>query len=370
MTQADTQTDIRHMRHALGLGARGLGRTWPNPAVGCVIVNAGHIVGRGWTQPGGAPHSETMALAQAGTRAQGATAYVTLEPCAHHGKTPPCADALISAGISRVVYALGDPNPDVNGKGAARLIAAGVDVTSGVLKADALNTHRGFVSRIATGRPMVTLKFAASIDGRIATATGQSQWITGPDARRMVHTLRAHHDAVMVGAGTARADDPMLNIRDIGTSHQPSRIIWSRQLDLPLQGKLAQTAKDIPLWIIHAEGADPHLCEAWQGLGARLFACPTGPDRQINPVAALGALGQAGLTRIFCEGGGGLAASLLSAGLVDEIIAFTAGMVIGGDGTAMLAPFGLMRLENAPRFQLVETRAIGADTMSRWQVST
>lgn len=358
------------MRHALGLGARGLGKVWPNPAVGCVIVNNTRIVGRGWTQSGGRPHAETMALAQAGDLAVGATVYVTLEPCAHHGKTPPCADALRDAGVARVVVAVRDPDQRVNGKGIAALEQAGISVTTGVLGEEATRQHIGFIRRTVQSRPMVTLKLAASIDGRIATAAGQSQWITGPKARRVVHSLRARHDAVMVGAGTARADDPTLNTRDIGASHQPTRIIWSRLLDLPLHGKLAQSAKEIPLWIVHDKAADPQLCDLWQGLGARLFACRTGPDRLIDPVSALTSLGQAGLTRIFCEGGGALAASLISARLVDEIISFTGGISIGGDGTAMLAPFGLHRLADAPRFSLLETRPVGADTMTRWEICT
>jgi len=359
-------TDNRHMQHALSIGARGLGQVWPNPAVGCVLVNDGHIVGRGWTQPGGAPHGETVALAQAGSRAAGATAYVTLEPCSHHGKTPPCADALIDAGIKRVVVAMTDPNPQVDGQGLARLKAAGIEVTTGVLEAVARRQHAGFICRITTGRPMLTLKMAASFDGRIATASGESQWITGSPARRLVRAQRARHDAVMVGGGTARADDPGLGVQDIGIAHQPVRVIWSSLLDLPLQGRLAQSAKEIPLWIIHAEAADSHLCDAWTGLGATLLPVPVGPDRRIEPIAALSALGAAGLTRIYCEGGGQLAATLLAADLVDELVTFTAGFGLGGDGVPMLADIGLKRLADAQRFDLMSTQRIGADTVSQW----
>ncbi|MGR3290104.1 MAG: bifunctional diaminohydroxyphosphoribosylaminopyrimidine deaminase/5-amino-6-(5-phosphoribosylamino)uracil reductase RibD [Paracoccaceae bacterium] len=358
--------DTTHMRHALALGVRGLGRTWPNPSVGCVIVSDGKIVGRGWTGDGGVPHAETVALAQAGSAAKGATVYVTLEPCSHHGRTPPCVEALISAGVSRVLIASPDPNPAVDGQGAERLRAAGIQVVTGVLQAETQRQHAGFFSRISLGRPMLTLKLAASFDGRIATAGGDSQWITGAAARRVVHMQRAQQDAVMIGGGTARHDDPMLNVRDLGITRQPVRIVWSRHLDLPLQGKLAHSAKEIPLWILHAQGADRFLCDTWSGCGARLFPIVVGRDRQLDPVAALSALGAAGLTRIYCEGGGALAASLLAADLVDALICFTAGVGLGADGLPMLGPQGLRHLSAAKRFQLLQTRAIGVDTMTQW----
>lgn len=213
------------MAHALRLGARGLGRTWPNPAVGCVIVKAGRVVGRGWTCPGGRPHAEPVALAQAGAAALGATAYVTLEPCSHHGRTPPCAEALIAAGLARVVTATGDPDPRVSGRGHAMLREAGIAVTERVLEAEARTAHAGFQKRVTEGLPFVTLKLAATLDGRIATASGESRWITGSLARRAVHAMRMRHDAVMVGVGTAIADDPDLSVRDLGSGHQPVRIV-------------------------------------------------------------------------------------------------------------------------------------------------
>ena len=203
----------RFMAHALALGRRGLGRVWPNPAVGCVIVQDGRIVGRGFTQPGGRPHAETMALAQAGDAARGATVYVTLEPCSHHGQTPPCAQALIDAGVAHVVGAIQDSDPRVNGAGFDMLRAAGIKVTTGVCAEIAAEDHAGFFAKTTLGRPFLTLKLANSFDGRIATASGDSQWITGPQARRLVHGMRANHDAVLVGAGTARADDPMLTVQ-------------------------------------------------------------------------------------------------------------------------------------------------------------
>ncbi|PIE08922.1 MAG: riboflavin biosynthesis protein RibD, partial [Rhodobacterales bacterium] len=294
------------MRLALSLGRRGMGACWPNPAVGCVLVQpdgaGGRIIGRGWTQPGGRPHGEVMALAQAGD-ARGATAYVTLEPCAHHGQTPPCAQALIEAGVARVVVALTDPDPRVNGGGIAMLRAAGIEVVSDVLRDEAARDHAGFVSRITRGRPIVTLKLANSFDGRIATATGESQWITGPEARRYVHALRARHDAVMVGGGTARADDPSLTVRGLGVTRQPVRVVLSRTLDLPLDSQLARTAREVPVWLCHGAGADRALISAWQGLGAETVAVGVARG-QLDPRAVLEALAARGLTRVFCEGGG------------------------------------------------------------------
>ncbi|SFD45199.1 diaminohydroxyphosphoribosylaminopyrimidine deaminase / 5-amino-6-(5-phosphoribosylamino)uracil reductase [Roseivivax sediminis] len=353
------------MAHALALGRRGMGRTWPNPAVGCVIVNGGRVIGRGWTGDGGRPHAETEALAAAGAAAKGATAYVTLEPCAHHGQTPPCADALIAAGIARVVAPLEDSDPRVSGQGFARLRAAGVDVTTGVMAEEAARDHAGFFLRTEQGRPTVTLKLATSFDGRIATATGESRWITGPEARAVVHGLRASHDAVLVGAGTARADDPALTVRGWGRVPQPVRVVASRLLDLPLMGQLARTAREVPVWICHGPDAPAESRTAWEGLGARLIACPLS-GRQLDARALLNSLGEAGLTRVFCEGGGTLAATLLAADLVDELVGFTAGLALGAEGQPSLGALGIDRLSEAPRFRLAETRAIGADVMHRW----
>lgn len=358
-------SDTRFMALALSLGRRGLGQTWPNPAVGCVIVREGRIVGRGTTRPGGRPHAEVIALAQAGAAARGATAYVTLEPCSHHGKTPPCADALAAAGVARVVVALTDPDPRVNGQGLARLRAAGVEVVEGVLAEAARADQRGFLTRVVQGRPMVTLKLAGSFDGRIATATGESRWITGPEARRLVHAQRMRHDAVMVGGGTARADDPSLTVRGLGATRQPVRVVLSRNLDLPLDGQLARTAGEVPLWLVHGDRVAPELARAWEGLGARLIAVPV-LRGQLDAARALAALGEAGLTRLFCEGGAALAASLLSEGLVDELVGFTAGLALGAEGWPSLAALGVSRLAEAPRFDLVETRAVGGDVMHRW----
>ena len=358
-------TDSRFMALALSLGRRGQGRTWPNPAVGCVIVNAGRIVGRGWTQDGGRPHAETQAIAQAGANAAGATAYVTLEPCSHHGQTPPCAQALIDAQVARVVIATEDPDPRVSGQGIAMLHAAGIAVTTGVLTDQANADHAGFFLQQTQGRPFVTLKLASSFDGRIATGTGESQWITGSDARRLVHAMRSTHDAVMVGGGTARKDDPSLTVRDLGVTHQPARIVVSRRLDLPLMGKLARSAADVPLILCHGADADPTLVRTWTDLGAQLLSCAT-LRGQLDAADVLRQLGRHGLTRIFCEGGGALAASLIEADMVDEIAGFTAGLVIGAEGLPAISAMGLSHLKDAPRFQLSSTRPVGADALHIW----
>ncbi len=359
------EDDRRHMAHALGLARRGLGRVWPNPAVGCVIVKDGRIVGRGFTQLGGRPHAETVALAGAGAAARGATAYVTLEPCAHHGQTPPCAEALVAAGVVRVVTALQDPDPRVAGQGHAILRAAGLEVTEGVLGAEAEALQRGFLTRVSQGRPMVTLKLAMSIDGRIATASGESRWITGPEARARVHAMRASHDAVLVGAGTARADDPSLTVRGLGVAHQPVRIVAARSLDLPVEGMLGQTARDVPVWLIHGPSAPAGARSEWTEAGARLIKVAEAAGG-LNPKAMLSALGAAGLTRVLCEGGGQLAAAFLDARLVDEVAVFGAGLALGADGRPAVGDLGLSVLTDAQRFRLAQCETVGADTFTLW----
>ena len=298
--------------------------------------------------------------------AKGAIAYVTLEPCAHHGKTPPCCEALVAAGVTRVVAALEDSDPRVSGKGFAYLQAHGVEVVTGVMAEEAALDLEGFFLRTEQGRPWVTLKLASSFDGRIATATGQSQWITGPETRRVVHAMRARHDAVMVGAGTARADDPSLTVRDMGYAHQPVRVVVSRRLDVPLMGKLARTARDVPVWLCHGPDADPDRMKAWEEIGARLISCGV-RHAQLDAEDVLRQLGAAGLTRVFCEGGSALAASLLSADLVDELIGMSAGFPIGAEGLPSIGALGLGNLAEAPRFQLAELRRVGDDVVQRWR---
>lgn len=357
------------MRLALGLGRRGQGNTAPNPAVGCVIVKHGRIVGRGWTQPGGRPHAEPQALAQAGAAAKGADVYVTLEPCAHYGQTPPCVDALIAAGVGRVVVALQDSDPRVNGAGLDRLREAGIAVETGLCADEAAADLAGFFLKTAQGRPFVTLKLANSFDGRIATGTGESQWITGPEARRAVHAMRSRHDAVMVGGGTARQDDPSLTVRGLGTTRQPARVVVSRRLDVPLTGALARTAQDVPVLLCHGPDADPGLQDAWRGLGARLLECRTSGG-QLDPQSVLSQLAGYGLTRVFCEGGSALAASLIEADLVDRLVGFTAGLAIGAEGLPNVGALGLGKLADAARFDLSSMRRVGRDICHEWTRAT
>lgn len=353
------------MSHALALAARGLGRTWPNPAVGCVIVKDGRILGRGWTQPGGRPHAERMALDQAGAAAQGATAYVTLEPCAHHGRTPPCAEALSAAGLARVVTALTDPDARVSGRGHAILRASGVQVTEGMLEARAGQLQAGFLKRITEGLPFVTLKLATTLDGRIATASGESRWITGPAARRRVHLMRMTHDAVLTSSATALADDPDLTAREMGTRHQPLRLLADSTLRTPPDSRLGRSARENPVWVLHGPAAPPPARSAWAATGARLIEVPTdGPH--LNLSAAFRALAAEGLTRILIEAGGQFAAALLRSRLVDELALFQAGCLIGADGIPVLGPLGLSALAEAPRPRLVESAILGPDTLTRW----
>lgn len=364
----DAATDRRFMALAISLGERTLGQVWPNPAVGCVIVKDGRIVGRGGTMPGGRPHAETVALEQAGPLARGATAYVSLEPCAHHGRTPPCAEALAAAGVARVVTALEDPDPRVAGRGHKILEQQGISVETGLLAEAARRSHAGFLSRVTRGRPFVTLKLALSLDGRIATATGESRWITGPEARRRVHAMRATHDAVLVGGGTARADDPELTVRDMGPVRQPVRAVATRRLNLPRPNRMLETLAEAPLWLIHDPATvSEEARAAWEAGGARLVPCASGPDNHLDPAALLTALGVEGITRVFCEGGGALAASLLGAGLVDELAVFGAGLVIGAEGRPGVAALGLDRLADARRFRLVSAESVGGDVLHRWR---
>lgn len=364
----DRAEDAGWMRVALGLARRGLGRVWPNPTVGCVIVREGRVVGRAQTADGGRPHAESLALQQAGEAARGGTVYVSLEPCAHHGLTPPCADGLIAAGISRAVVAMEDPDPRVNGRGIARLREAGLEVTVGCLAEEAAMLNRGFLSRITSGRPMLTLKLAASLDGRIATPSGESRWITGPRARAEVHLMRAQSDAVLVGAGTVRSDNPRLDVRELGiTDADPIRVAVTGGLNLARDSHLAETAHDTPLWLIHHAEADEARKQAWTERGAQLIEIPFQDDGQLDLAAMFGELGQRGLTRVLCEGGGRLSAALLEAGLVDEIVLYTAGLALGEEGVAAVGSVRIDSLPLAPQFRLTSVDRIGPDIRSHWR---
>lgn len=366
-TRHDEQFDERYMTLALGLARRGLGRVWPNPAVGCVIVDAdGHVAGRGWTQPGGRPHAETEALRQAGSRARGATAYVSLEPCAHHGKTPPCAQALIDAGITRVVGALEDPDPRVSGAGYAMLKAAGIVVRTNVLANTAAEANAGFFSRIQRARPLVTLKLATTLDGKIALTGGESRWITGERARAHTHLMRAQHDAVMVGIGTALADDPELTCRLPGLDASSLvRIVVDTKGRLTLASKLARTAATQPVWLLVSNAADTSVLQA---ASVKIIPLP-GDDNGVDLSAAMKALAAEGLTRVMVEGGATLATALLKANLVDRLLWYRAPSLMG-EGTPAVASLGLSRLGDMPRFRHEETIRLGEDVLETYRAAT
>lgn len=359
--------DIPHMRAALALARRGLGTTWPNPSVGCVIVRHGRVVGRGHTASGGRPHAEAQALAMAGEAARGAVAYVTLEPCNHTGHTPPCTDALIAAGVSRVVIAGNDPDPRVNGSGIARLRQSGVEVVTGVLSDEADEMQAGFLSQVRSGRPSVTLKLASTLDGRIATKDGKSKWITGEAARRAGHALRGQNDAVLVGVGTVMVDDPDLTCRIAGYSPSNSvRIVVDSHLRTRFTAKVVATARQFPTWIVHREGADPDRKGALADAGIRLIEVASSVVG-VDLSAALQALGSAGLTRVLVEGGAQIAAAMLRADVVDALAWFHAPAVMGGDGWPAAQAFGVDTLAAMPRFRCEATRSIGPDMLTTFR---
>jgi len=355
------------MRAALALATRGLGNSWPNPSVGCVIVRDGQVLGRGWTRPGGRPHAETEALKAAGPAARGATAYVTLEPCCHWGRTPPCTDALAAAGIARVVVAIRDPDPRVNGEGLGRLRAAGIDVEEGLLAAEATSLNAGFIKRVRQGLPMVTLKLATSLDGRLATATKESKWITGPAARRAAHGLRARHDAILVGSGTVIDDDPDLTCRLPGGVPVPApRVVADARLRTPPTARIVATARQVPTILATVPGHGAAL-DPFRAAGVEILELP--PEGEgIAMRGILEALAQRGITRLLAEGGSGVAASLLREGLVDRLAWFHAGMVIGGDGIPAAYALPLPKLDLAPKFRRTRILPLGPDVLSEFEI--
>jgi diaminohydroxyphosphoribosylaminopyrimidine deaminase / 5-amino-6-(5-phosphoribosylamino)uracil reductase len=361
----DPDFDRRAMLAALSLARRGLGTVWPNPAVGCVLVNGGRVVGRGWTQPSGRPHGETEALHRAGPAARGATAYVSLEPCCPWGRTPPCAAALIYAGVRRVVVALEDPDPRVAGEGLRRLRAVDLEVETGLCAAEAAELNVGFFCRLRLGRPLVTLKLATSVDGRIATRHGESQWITGPPARERAHWLRAAHDAIMVGTGTVLADDPQLTCRLPGLGHRsPVRVVIDRSLRIPPSKRIIAEAREVPTWIMTSPSADPARRQTMCASGVTLVDVAPESDGTIGLAAALAALGERGVTRLLVEGGGRLAAALMCARLIDRLVWVHAPLLIGDDGIPAIAVLGLDVLSAAPRFERLSTEAVGGDMLT------
>jgi diaminohydroxyphosphoribosylaminopyrimidine deaminase/5-amino-6-(5-phosphoribosylamino)uracil reductase len=358
----NTSTDLAMMWAALGLARRGLGTTWPNPSVGCVIVKGGHIVGRGWTGRGGRPHGETEALRRAGAAAKGAIAYVTLEPCSHWGKTPPCADALIKARLRRVVVALEDPDRRAAGSGIEALRKAGLGVDIGLCAAEAAELNAGFLQRVRLGRPLVTLKLATSLDGRIAMAHGESRWITGAVARDRAHLLRAAHDAILVGTDTVLADDPQLTCRLPGLADRsPVRVVLDRQLRIPPTARVIAEARAVPTWLVTLPSADPARQERLRDAGVEVIAAEADATGMLDLSAVLTLLGARGLTRLLVEGGGRLAAALLRAELVDRLVWFHAPLLLGGDGIPAIAPLGLGTLPDMPRFERLAAEIVGED---------
>jgi diaminohydroxyphosphoribosylaminopyrimidine deaminase/5-amino-6-(5-phosphoribosylamino)uracil reductase len=351
--------DERFMALALALGHRGLGRTWPNPAVGAVIVKDGVIVGRGWTQPGGRPHAEIEALRRAGEAARGATLYVTLEPCSHHGKSPPCADAVIAAGLSRVVSALEDPNPEVAGQGHARLRAAGIAVEIGVGADEARRDHAGHILRFTKGRPHILLKLAISADGKAGAAGRKPAAITGEAVRERVHLLRAQSDAIMIGIGTALADDPLLTCRLPGMEkNSPVRVVADSMLRLPLTSRLVQSARDVPVWVLAGTGAPQDAEFRLLASGVEVLRSPQSAD-PLDLKDAVEFLAAKGITRLMVEGGPALAASFLAADLVDAAILFHSAKVVGAGGVDALDGAAMMVLRQ--RLNGIGGEAVGSD---------
>lgn len=361
--------DLALMANALGLGARNLGRTWPNPSVGAVVVRAGPdgpvIVGRGATQAGGRPHAERVALDQAGASARGATLYVTLEPCSHHGRTPPCAEAVVASGVARVVGAVEDPDPRVAGRGHALLRAAGIAVEVGVGAAEAARAHRGHVSRVTRGRPWLTLKLARTADGAAGRRDGARLLVTGEAANAQVHLARAHHDAVMVGAGTALADDPALTVRLPGLEgRSPVRVVLDTGLRTPPHLGLVRTARLAPTWIVTAASPESEAARVLAEAGARIVPAPRGGDGRLDLREAMRALAGRGLTRVLCEGGPALADALGAAGLVDELVLLTAPGRLEEPGIEAVGPHLAAALRG---LTLAEEGRLGPDLLQRYE---
>jgi len=357
----------RWMARAIALARQGLGRTSPNPAVGAVVVKNGRVVGEGWTRPAGGPHAEIVALRQAGRGAKGATLYVTLEPCAHHGRTPPCTQAVIAAEVARVVVGVGDPNPRVRGRGLRALAAAGIAVNTGILAEEAGAVSAWFRHYIVRGRPYVLLKLAASIDGRIATARGESRWISGPAARRWVHELRNQVDAVMVGSGTVLADDPALTCRMRG-GRDPLRVVVDGRLRISPRARIVRQRSRAATLIAVTASASPARARALARAGAEVMVVP-GRRGKVSLASLLRELAARGVVSVLIEGGGELAAAALRARLVDRLLVVTAPLVIGGDGRPMLASLGLGRLANAPRIVDERMSRLGPDLLREGTVA-
>jgi diaminohydroxyphosphoribosylaminopyrimidine deaminase/5-amino-6-(5-phosphoribosylamino)uracil reductase len=361
--------DQRFMQLALTLGRRGQGRTWPNPAVGAVVVKDDVIVGRGWTQPGGRPHAEPEALKHAGEAARGATLYVTLEPCSHVGKSPPCADGIVAAGIARVVSAIEDPNPEVAGQGHAKLRAAGITVDIGLGAVEAAHDHAGHFRRVRDKRPHVILKLAVSSDGKIATAGHKPVAITGEAAKARVHLLRAQCDAILVGIGTVQADDPLLTCRLPGMeARSPVRVVLDRSLRISGTSRLVHSARETPLWVMTSNVSEAPAAMKLGAAGAqviRVASATTPPGLDLR--AVLGALAEKGITRLLVEGGARVASSFVAANLVDEVWLLRGPEAVGSDGVAALDALPLSALTGSPTFKLRASESLQRDALTIYQ---
>lgn len=354
-----SDVDHRFMDIALRLAERGLGNTWPNPSVGCLVVSKhGHIVGRGWTAAGGRPHAETIALSAAGpVSSQGATVYVTLEPCSHTGHTSPCTDALIQSGIARCVISYLDPDARVNGQGVMRLQQAGIRTDVGLLSERGIYVNRGFFSRVEKGRPLFTLKLASTLDGKIATCSGESRWITGRESRRFAHRLRAEHDGILVGSGTALKDNPDLRCRLDGVAKRDAeRIVLDGRLRLSSDLQLALTAQDSPVVVVTRSDADDARKDLLRRCGIDIVELEA-----LSPSGVAEALAARGLTRILIEGGASISASFLRESLVDSLVWFHSSAIIGGDGQAAVDSIGALSLSQRRLFTRRVTNMCGDD---------
>jgi diaminohydroxyphosphoribosylaminopyrimidine deaminase/5-amino-6-(5-phosphoribosylamino)uracil reductase len=359
--------DARWMEAALAFGRRGLGLTAPNPSVAALIVRDGGVVGRGVTQPGGRPHAERRAIAEAGEAARGATLYVTLEPCSHHGVTPPCAEAVIEAGLARVVSAIEDADPRVAGRGHALLRQAGVETLVGVGEATARRDHRGHFSRVNLGRPLVTLKIARTADGFAAGDTYDRRlMITSEAANARVQVLRSMHDAIMVGVGTALIDDPLLTLRLPGATGKPLRIVIDSRLRLPPDSRLAATASAYPTLIVTTPSAPADRRASLLARGLEVIDVAATAEGHVDLAAALAALGKRGLTRVFSEGGPQLGSQLVRLGLADEVTLITAPKPLGRPGLPALDPDALARLDDAAQYEIAEISRFEPDELRRW----
>lgn len=352
-----TALDYEYMSHALRLAEKGLFTTSPNPRVGCVIVNGGKVVGTGWHERVGEPHAEIYALQEAGDLARGATVYVTLEPCSHHGRTPPCVDALIRAGVCKVVTAMDDPNPHVNGQGKERLQKAGIETQTGLLADEAKQLNIGFVSRMRHGRPWVRTKIATSLDGRTALKNGKSQWITSESARQDGHKWRARSCAILTGISSVRKDDPQLTVRYIETSRQPIRIVVDSNLEIPLQAKLLQNADTTWIYTVQTNKEKIHRLE---DIGAHIVVLPDSVGK-VDLKAMMVKLAEAGINELLVEAGPVLNGALVTAGLVDEIVFYFAPSLLGNSAQAMVAMPEITDLSEKYDLQMTDIRKIGVD---------